>query len=236
MKTLFTLLALTLSTSAFADRFPGPRPGPHPGPHPGGPGFHRPLPPAPGPRGDLRGYCPDYNHTEFAVAKDFAYSSSGLNLGSNESVQWAMQYNQTHACGTIREYAARYNSLYDYAYSSSYLNMGTSEARSYATGYAEFMPQSATQNWKMMFSAVRALMYSSSYLNGGSSESIRAAKVWNERGYCGDMGVVTQLKMQYRKEYDFAYSGSGLNMGSSEAKQYALSQLRYLTRCADLLR
>lgn len=101
----------------------------------------RPNPPVRPPSGhygsSLRGYCEDYDHRQFYLAKEFAYSSAGVNLGSADATTWALNYNKTHACGTIEEYRQRFVTLFDMAYSSASLNMGSADARQYALNNAE---------------------------------------------------------------------------------------------------
>ena len=89
-----------------------------------------------------------------------------------------------------------------------------------------------------LFQSVYEFFYSSDFLNNGSGTSRLAAKTWLDRGFCGDMGVVQRMKIEYRQHYDFAYSSNGLNYGSREAKQYAIDAIRArnITPCGDMLR
>lgn len=232
----------------------------HPGGHYGGHNdpYNGPMPPVPQPwypqppmpqpqpwyppqpypsqAASLGGYCQDYDHSQFIQAKNFAYSGSGLNYYSNEAANWAILYLQTHACGTIPEYAARYTELYDYSYGGSYMNMTVMDARNYALNYVEYMNVPQIRVWKQMFQAVYQLFYSGSYMNNTASGSAAAARAWNERGYCGDMRTVEYMKAEYSHQYNFAYSGSGLNLSSQSAKEYALGSVRRMTPCGDLLR
>jgi surface antigen len=90
-----------------------------------------------GGNGSLSGYCPDYNHQQFYAAKEFAFSSTGLNLTTNNATQWALNYNQTHRCGTIHEYARQFAAVKEFAFSSSGLNKTTSRAVSIATQWVD---------------------------------------------------------------------------------------------------
>jgi hypothetical protein len=240
MKTLISvaLFACTFVTTAFADWRPMPPPPPgwgHPVPPPWGHPVPPPPPPPP-PRTDLGGYCSDMDHSQFAVARDFAYSGNGLNLDSNQAVQWALDYNTRHACGTINEFAARYRSLYEYAYAGQYMNMDSASAQRYALTYVETMRLDWIQYWKTTFLAVYQLMYAGQYFNDDAATAVAAARTWNERGYCGDAGLVQQIQASYQQQYQFAYGSNGLNYDSARAKQYAIAQIYGMTRCSDLFR
>ena len=147
-----------------------------------------------------------------------------------------MRYNQTHACGTLPEYANRYTELYNYAYSGSFMNMNANDARDYALVYAERLTVPQIQQWKAVFQSVYQLFYSGSYMNDNTSDSVAGARAWNERGYCGDVQTAENIKAEYARQYGFAYSGSGLNYNSAQAKEYALNYVRGMTSCGDLLK
>jgi hypothetical protein len=195
------------------------------------------MPPQPQPGyGDLRGFCQDFDHSQFMAAKSFAYGGSGLNYDDQTATNWALNYNQNHACGTIQEYSARYTELYGYAYSGSYMNMDANGARDYALRYVEFMTVPQVREWKDSFAAVYQLFYSGSYMNDDAQTSVAGARAWNERGNCGDLRTVDGMKAEYSRQYQFAYSGSGLNYSSQGAKDYAVNAIRYMTPCGDLLK
>jgi len=218
---------------------PSPQPGPwHPQPPMPPQPFppQPPMPPQPYPGGDLQGYCQDFDHSQFMAAKNFAYSGSGLNYSDSQATDWALRYDQTHACGTLPEYSARYSALYTYAYSGSYMNMNANDARDYALYYVERMTVPQIQYWQATFQAVYTLFYSGSYMNDNAADAVSGARVWNERGYCGDIRLIENIKAEYARQYGFAYSGSGLNYNSAQAKDYALSAVRNMTSCGDLLR
>ena len=71
--------------------------------------------------GDLAGQCDDGDHSQFIRAKAFAREE--VTVWDQEATSWALAYNNTHKCGTIADYIARYEALFEYAYSESYLNM-----------------------------------------------------------------------------------------------------------------
>jgi hypothetical protein len=187
-------------------------------------------------RGDLSGYCRDDDHSQFMIAREFAYSGSGLNLSSNDAINWAMNYNQSHDCGTINEYKIRFNALKDYAYSGSYLNKSAQEAVTYAQERAEYTTAEEVNYNKVLFTQVKDFFYSGSYLNDNASTSVAAADEWVSRRNCGDDRVVGRIKQEYRSNYDFAYSGSGLNMNVQDAKNYAIQRIVRMTPCSDLFR
>ena len=194
------------------------------------------MPPQPAPAGDLQGYCQDFDHSQFMAAKNFAYSGSGINYNDGQATDWAMRYNQTHACGTLPEYSNRYTELYNYAYSGSYMNLNANDARDYALHYADLLTVPQIQQWKAVFQPVYQLFYSGSYMNDSAPDSVAGARAWNERGYCGDVQVVENIKAEYARQYSFSYSGSGLNYSAPQAKEYALNYVRGMTSCGDLLK
>lgn len=186
--------------------------------------------------GSLRGYCPDYDHQEFYAAKTFAYSTSGMDLSSDQSAQWALNYVQTHRCGTIKEYVARFKALYSMAYSTSGLNMSAANARAYSAERVEYVTEPQIQQIVETATAVRSFVYSTSGLNRDSATAGRVAMAWIDRGTCGNAQEVEMIRQHYSKEYAFAYSTSGLNMSSNGARDYALGKISRYTRCIDLLR
>lgn len=193
----------------------------------------RPLPPVQ--HGSLKGFCPDHDHSNFAEAKRFAYSTSGLNMSDSAAINWALDYQRSHRCGTIQEYQARYVELKGYAYSTSFMNKSDSEAKVFALENVETTSVNEVQGWKATFPHIQSFLYSTSYLNMSSGPAALKADQWVRR-YCGNQSQIDALKAEYTREYQFAYSTSGLNMSSSAATQYAIQKISRSTRCSDLFR
>lgn len=183
----------------------------------------------------LKGYCADQDHQQFYAAKEFAYSASGLNYTSSAATEWALQYNNSHRCGTIAEYQSRFAALYDVAYSGSGLNYTSSAARDYALNKVENVSSSMARTLADTLSAVREFAYSPSGLNYTSSAAGQLAAKWIDRD-CEDRSTVQRISDRFQQEYSFAYSPSGLNYTSSAARQYAANKVAGMTRCGDLLR
>lgn len=184
---------------------------------------------------NLKGYCSDENHQQFYAAKNFAYSSDGLNLTDSGATQWALQYNQSHRCNTIQEYQARYQAIYNVAYASDGLNMTSAGARDYALQYVENMTVSEAREMASTLRAAQNFAYSSDGLNMTSSGATSFARSWVE-GRCEGPNHISMLASRFRNEYNFAYSSNGLNMTSSGAVNYAANKIAPLTRCGHLLR
>jgi hypothetical protein len=187
-------------------------------------------------RMSLSGYCADEDHREFKVAREFAYSSSGLNMSDPDSVNWALRYIETHACGTIAEYQARFTALYEFGYSSNYLNLSSSQARAFALGQVEDVTVEETTLKVQDFAIVKDFAYNSYGLNLTSNQANAIALNWIDSGRCESARYV-QLEIipTFTREYEFAYSSSGLNMSSNGAREYALSKLNRVTGCVDIL-
>ncbi len=208
------------------------------------PGYPNQPPPYPGPQNpnypddgiSLSGYCDDSDHTQFKLAKDFSYSTSGLNYSSQQSTDWALRYNETHACNTMNEFKSRFKIIKDFAYSTSGLNMSSAESVQFALNKADYTSSAMATNLRSKMLAIKNFAYSTNGLNLGSSESAILARSWIDRPYCEDTEGINSLAVTYKKEYDFAYSTGGLNYGSSQAKEYALNKIRRLSRCGDLLK
>lgn len=196
--------------------------------YPSNPGY-------PGYGSSLAGFCNDYDHSQFQQAKNFAYSTNGLNYDSNRSTEWALNYNQRHACGTIQEYTARFNILRDIAYSSNLLNKDANSSIQYATARVETVTVQQANQMKTTLSAVINFTYSTNGLNLDSSSATSIGQQWLDRG-CEDQYAVQNIQSRYSQEYNFAYSTSGLNYSSNRAKEYAINQIRYMSRCGDLFR
>lgn len=193
----------------------------------------RPFPIHPVNPRSLRGYCPDSDHSEFAAAKRYAYSTAGLNMTDANAIQWALNYVQSHRCGTIAEYQARFTELKSYAYSTQFLNKSDSEAIKFASENVESFTAADVQEWKANFKEVQSFFYSTTYLNLSSSVAAAKADEWVRRD-CGGKAQLDNLKAMYTKEYQFAYSTSGLNMSSSAATAYAVNKISRASRCSDL--
>lgn len=194
----------------------------------------RPSPQPPTYGGDLRGYCADYDHQQFYAAKQFAYSSQGVDLTEQDSVQWALNYNNTHNCGTIQEFIARFTPLRSIAYSSQGLDLTSQEAARFALNMAEYVSRAEAQEMSQTIQAVRNFAYSTQGMNMTSQDAGMLARRWVE-SRCENASVVRQIQQQFIKEYNFAYSTSGLNMTSQDAVRYAAGRVAGMTRCGNLL-
>lgn len=202
---------------------------------PGNPGTNPGQPSYP-PSNSLAGYCDDYDHAQFTAAKNFAYSSAGLDLTSNGATDWALRYNQTHACYTISEYQSRFSVLKNFAYASNGLDMTSRDAVQYALSKVENTTVQQAQQMQTTLSAIKTFAYASNGLDLTSADSANLARNWIDRGYCEDERGIQVIAERYRTEYNFAYSSGGLNYNAPQAKQYALSRIRNMTACGDLLR
>jgi hypothetical protein len=194
----------------------------------------RPSPQPPSYGGDLRGYCADHDHQQFYKAKQFAYSSQGVDLTEQDSVQWALNYNNTHNCGTIQEFIARFTPLRTIAYSSQGLDLTSQEAARFALNMAEYVSRAEAQEISQTIQAVRTFAYSTQGLDMTSQDAGMLARRWVE-SRCENASVVRQIHQQFIKEYNFAYSTSGLNMTSQDAIRYAAGRVAGMTRCGNLL-
>lgn len=202
---------------------------------------HPPLPPMPPPDDfpsgpSLAGRCADYDHTQFREAKSFAYSSSGLNYTDTPATNWALEFNNTHACGTISEYAARYRALYSFAYNSSGLNYTSTPAQKFAFERVEFQTVEVTRRLAEIYSAIYSFAYGSSGLNLTSTPARQLGLNWINN-HCEGTSRIQEIRDIYAKEYSFAYSSSGLNMTSTPARKYAVDQLaaRRVSRCVHFI-
>lgn len=210
---------------------PAPRPQPQPPVYP-----QPPVRPGQPPQqyGDLFGYCQDMDHQQFYKAKQFAYSTQGMDLMEDGAVNWALNYNNTHACGTIQEYIARFNPLRQVAYSTQGLDMTSQEAARFAENMADYVTREYALQLSQTIQAVRSFAYSTQGLDMTSQDAGLLARRWAENR-CEDASVVRQIQAQFTKEYNFAYSTSGLNLTSQEAIRYAANRVAYMTRCGFLL-
>ncbi len=186
-------------------------------------------------RPDLVGYCPYENHSEFAVLKNLAYSTSGLDYNSTDAANWALGYLESHACGTTEIFAERYRLLREIAYGSSYMDMNSIDAREFALQKAEYLDVNEIQKMKESYGQIKNFAYSSGGLDLNSTDTSRLAAEWVSRGYCESGTALQAISEAYSKEYKFAYSSSGLDMGSADARHYALGKIAYLSQCGDIL-
>lgn len=184
---------------------------------------------------NLAGFCDDYNNLQFQQAKELAYSSSGLNYDSNRSVEWALNYNRSHACGTIQEYRSRFITLKNLAYSSQGLNLDSNSSTAYALARVETVTSQQASQMQITLSAIKDFAYSSGGLNLTSQDASSVGLRWLDR-QCEDQYTIQGIQSRYTQEYTFAYSSSGLNYDSNRAKEYAVNKVKYMTRCGDLFR
>lgn len=68
----------------------------------------------------------------FIKIKNFAYSSSGLDMTSSGATQFAQEFTETHSCETADIFMSKSSRLKTFAYSTSGLDMTSSNAKSYA--------------------------------------------------------------------------------------------------------
>jgi hypothetical protein len=199
-----------------------------------------PYPPYPGSDPDevqapsLYGYCGDYDYSQFRQAKNFAYSGSGLNYDDQTATQWALNYNRTHSCNTISEYAARYRALYNFAYSGSGLNYDSYQARDYALSKVETMSVDGAQFMFQRYRAIYNFGYSGAGLNLSSYTARNLGLEWLSN-FCENQNELPNITSRFRAEYNFAYSGSGLNMDSRSARIYAADRVQYMSKCGFLI-
>jgi surface antigen len=203
----------------------------------------RPMPPRPPVMpipnygyGSLRGYCQDYDHSQFMIAKQFAASYNGLYLSQSEATRWAQDYNREHRCGTITEFSSRFQALQSLAASYNGLYLGQAEARSYATEKAEYLSTADVAEMANTISKLRSFVTSYNGLYKGQSDAGRIARNWTDRNNCENSYQIQMMWDQFNKEYQFATSYNGLYLGQTEARNYALGKVSRMSRCSDLLR
>ncbi|MCP4911750.1 MAG: hypothetical protein GY909_01425 [Oligoflexia bacterium] len=78
----------------------------------------------------------DY-HATFSKIKSFAYSTSGIDLSSSESTQYAGEWTNTYPCHVADEFITNFKRLKKFAYSTSGLDMSSSESVQYAKNKIE---------------------------------------------------------------------------------------------------
>lgn len=67
-----------------------------------------------------------------AIVKNFAYSSSGLNMYSREAEAYAIEWAKQAPCSKAQTIEQDFRKVYEVAYSVSYMNMSSSEAIAYS--------------------------------------------------------------------------------------------------------
>lgn len=236
-KTFTRFLAIVLLGSgvslASAHRALGdsiPLPDPHP---PQQPPEHPPQNPNP-PMTDLRGHCLDPDHSQFRRARSFSYSLEGLDLSEEEAVQWGINYNNSHKCGTIQEYIARFTPLRNIAYSKRGLNLSSREAALFALEFVESVTSIQTKEITRTITTMKDFAYSSDGMNLSDSEASELARRWVKNN-CENSAKINLIRQRFKKEYSFAYSPSGLNLSSQEAVSYAARKVAPMSRCGNLL-
>lgn len=119
---------------------------------------------------------------------------------------------------------------------SSGLGMFTSQATEWAMDYNRTHRCNTIQEYKRRFKAIYS--FATDYSNGLGQFTAQArtmASQWVDNN-CEGVDTIERMKQAYTREYQFATSYRGLGMMSSEARKYALRQIRPLTRCSDILR
>jgi hypothetical protein len=223
---------------------PNPPPIPNP-PGPTPPAPSEPVPHLPNPQppvnppannGSLAGYCDDADHTQFYAAKNFANASTGLNYVKNSASDWALRYNENHACNTIQEFSQRFAAIRNFAVGSDALNMVNEQAVQYALSKVENTTVQQANQMRDTVVYLKTFAISSRGLNLASNVATALAQQWIDRGNCEDINGVHAVTDRFRSEFEFAISSNGLNYDSVRAKDYALSKTRRLSVCGDLFR
>lgn len=81
-----------------------------------------------------------YTYQEtFQRIKQFAYSSTGLNLSSQESINYALDWSTKYPCAVAETFISRFVLLKNFAYSSTGLNYSSLEAKDYALAKLHFL-------------------------------------------------------------------------------------------------
>tara|TARA_B110001454_G_scaffold16145_1_gene14571 strand:- start:54904 stop:56106 length:1203 start_codon:yes stop_codon:yes gene_type:complete len=184
----------------------------------------------------LRGYCQDYDHSQFMIAKQFAASYNGPYLSQSEATRWAMEYNREHRCGTITEYSSRFQAALSLATSYNGLYLSQSEARNYAAEKAEYLTTSDVAEMTNTIVKLKNFVTSYNGLYKSQSEAGRIARNWVDRNNCENSSQIQMMWDQFNREYQFATSYNGLYLSQAEARNYALGNVARMSRCSDLLR
>lgn len=175
----------------------------------------------------LLGYCKDRNRKQFSAAKDFAYNR--MNLGMNDAINWANEYNELHRCGTIGEYSARYEQLFDLAY--NVINMNLTDARTLALAKVETTTSEMASRLRKQYNAIHNLTYN--VMNLSYSQARATSLQWINREGCEGPGHINRLTNEYQGEFDYAYNG--MNRSYSEARTFAVNKIKKQSVCGELL-
>lgn len=194
-------------------------------------------PPVPGyGYNSLRGFCQDFDHSQFLIAKQFATSYNGPYLSQTAATQWALNYNRSHRCGTISEFSARFQALKNLATAYNGLYISESEARIFAEEKADYLTTAEISEFASSISKLKSFITSYNGLYKNQQEANRISRNWIERNGCDTAPQIQIMWDQFVREYNFATSYNGLYMNSSEARNYALNKVARISRCSDLLR
>jgi|GEM_PF-3785167 len=175
----------------------------------------------------LLGYCKDRTHKQFAAAKDFAYNR--MNLGMNDAINWANEYNETHRCGTLAEYADRYEQIFDLAY--NIINLNLTDARTMALAKVETTTAEKALRMRKQYQAIHNLTYNVMNLNFSQARAISLQ--WLNKDGCEGPGQIQRLTNEYQREFDFAYNG--MNRSYSAARTFAANKIKKQSTCGELL-
>ncbi|OYZ16237.1 MAG: hypothetical protein B7Y39_15820 [Bdellovibrio sp. 28-41-41] len=186
--------------------------------------------------GSLRGYCQDYDHSQFMIAKQFATSYNGPYLSQSEATRWALEYNREHRCGTITEFSSRFQALKSLATSYNGLYLRETEARVYAAEKAEYHTTADVAELVNTIAKLKSFVTAYNGLYKGQSDAGRIARNWTDRNNCENSSQIQMMWDQFNREYQFATSYNGLYLGQTEARNYALGKVSRMSRCSDLLR
>jgi len=183
---------------------------------------------------NLQGFCNDFDRSQFFAAKNFAFSGSGLDLSSQGATQWALNYNNTHACGTINEYQQRFSILRNFAFSGSGLDLSSQGAIDYALSKVEVTSVEAAQFEINVFARVKNFSFSGSGMDLTSTDSEQLALEWiNDR--CDHTNRLEAIISRFISEKNFAFSGAGLDLSSVESIRYAARSVAPMSRCGEKL-
>lgn len=178
----------------------------------------------------LKGYCRDYDDSQYRQAMQFA--SSQMGLYRYDAQRWASEYNDTHRCNTINELSQRFSIMKSLAKNT--LGMFNDEANSFALSLAEKNTVYSANQLNKTALLVKNFTNSYDGLNFSVSKSNQIAKNWILRGTCEDSYQVQNMWDSYSREFNRARNRMG--MYSDEAKRMALIKVSRMTVCSDLLR
>lgn len=154
------LTQLVRSLERSKDILLGQRPGPGPGP----------IPPIPAPRYTCdRASASEYQQT-FIKVKNFAYSSSGLDMSSAAATNFAQDWSTRYSCADADQFISIFGRLKNFAYSTSGLDMSAAAS----IDYAQQGVNSLCENYN--FEAEYKNLYNFAYSTSGLDLSAAAAK------------------------------------------------------------